>query len=99
MHAPTPEFEPQQPNPEGGVEVQSKQNYGAPAAAKESAFKNLGSLDRLLAIWIFLAMLVGILLGNFVPGISSALQKGEFGNVSLPIGEYPQPTTTLGFRS
>ncbi|KAI5862479.1 arsenical-resistance protein [Durotheca rogersii] len=50
-----------------------------------SAFKALGWLDRLLALWIFLAMVVGILLGNFVPGTGPALQKGKFVGVSVPI--------------
>ena len=53
---------------------------------KVSAFKSLGLLDRLLALWIFLAMLIGILLGNFVPNTGPALQKGKFVGVSIPIG-------------
>lgn len=52
---------------------------------KISAFKSLGLLDRLLALWIFLAMLIGILLGNFVPSAGPALQKGKFVGVSVPI--------------
>jgi ACR3 family arsenite transporter len=51
-------------------------------------FKALGWLDRFLALWIFLAMLIGILLGNFVPSTASALQKGEFVGVSVPIGMF-----------
>lgn len=53
---------------------------------KTSLFKSLGWLDRLLALWIFLAMAIGILLGNFVPNVGTALQKGEFVGVSVPIG-------------
>ncbi|KAI1379476.1 arsenical-resistance protein ACR3 [Hypoxylon crocopeplum] len=52
---------------------------------KQSAFKSLGWLDRFLAVWILLAMAVGILLGNFVPGTADALQKGQFVGVSVPI--------------
>lgn len=52
-----------------------------------SAFKALGFLDRFLAVWIFLAMLVGILLGNFVHDVGPALQKGTFVEVSVPIGK------------
>ena len=59
-----------------------------PALEKEpsSAFKALGWLDRLLALWILLAMIIGILLGNFVPSTGPALQKGKFVGVSIPIG-------------
>ena len=54
---------------------------------KTSAFRGLGWLDRFLAAWIFLAMLIGILLGNFVSSTGPALQKGRFVGVSIPIGE------------
>lgn len=53
---------------------------------KTSLFKGLGWLDRLLALWILLAMAIGIILGNFVPNTGAALQKGEFVGVSVPIG-------------
>lgn len=57
-----------------------------------SAFKGLGLLDRYLALWIFLAMAIGIVLGNFVPGTGPALQKGKFVGVSVPIGMFsPRP--------
>ena len=53
---------------------------------KVSAFRSLGLLDRFLALWIFLAMVIGILLGNFVSNTGPALQKGKFVGVSIPIG-------------
>jgi len=56
-----------------------------------SAFKGLGILDRYLALWIFLAMAIGIILGNFVPETGPALQKGKFVGVSVPIGMFPPP--------
>ncbi|RAK78877.1 arsenic resistance protein [Aspergillus fijiensis CBS 313.89] len=52
---------------------------------KTSAFKSLGLLDRFLAVWIFLAMAIGIILGNFVPSTGPALRKGKFVGVSVPI--------------
>lgn len=58
------------------------------ATAKQSAFKSLGWLDRFLAVWIFLAMAIGIILGNFVENTGPALQKGKFVGVSIPIGMY-----------
>jgi len=44
-------------------------------------------LDRFLALWILLAMAIGIILGNFVPNTGPALQKGKFVGVSVPIGK------------
>lgn len=55
-------------------------------AAGKSMFSNLGIINTLLAVWIFLAMAVGILLGNFVPSTGPALEKGQFVGVSVPIG-------------
>ena len=49
--------------------------------------KGLSWFDRLLALWILLAMIVGVLLGNFVEETGPALQKGKFVGVSVPIGQ------------
>jgi ACR3 family arsenite transporter len=70
------------------VEKQAVQDGDEPVvnASKTSAFKSLGWLDRFLALWIFLAMAIGIILGNFVPNTGPALQKGKFVGVSIPIG-------------
>ena len=57
-----------------------------PSAAKQqSAFKSLGLLDRCLAVWILLAIILGILLGNFAPNTAAALDRGRFVGVSIPI--------------
>ncbi|KAJ5679384.1 hypothetical protein N7462_007628 [Penicillium macrosclerotiorum] len=66
------------------VEKQST-NEAEESTAKQSAFKSLGWLDRFLAVWIFLAMAIGIILGNFVENMGPALQKGQFVGVSIPI--------------
>lgn len=63
------------------------------SATKVSAFKSLGWLDRLLALWILLAMVIGILLGNFVDSVGPALHKGEFVGVSIPIGKHRTSNT------
>ena len=54
-------------------------------APKRSTYESLGWLDRLLALWLLLAIVAGILLGNFVPRISETLQRGRFANVSAPL--------------
>lgn len=68
------------------VDAEKQQSQGR-VKQKKSAYAGLGWLDRLLVLWILLAMIVGILLGNFVDGVGPALQKGKFVDVSVPIGE------------
>lgn len=68
------------------VEKQAHQEPQQSSCTKQSAFKGLGILDRFLALWIFLAMAIGIILGNFVPNTGPALQRGTFVGVSVPIG-------------
>ena len=67
------------------IDAEKQDGHGTQAAPK-SAFKGLGWLDRFLALWIFLAMILGVLLGNFVPETGPTLQKGKFAEVSVPIG-------------
>lgn len=68
------------------VEKQSSSNPSDEEEPASSAYKALGWLDRLLALWILLAMIIGILLGNFVPSTGPTLEKGKFVGVSIPIG-------------
>ncbi|KAH6682281.1 arsenite resistance protein arsB [Plectosphaerella plurivora] len=67
------------------IENNAQHHHDGEEAKDPSTFKSLGLLDRYLAVWIFLAMLIGILLGNFVPSVGPALQKGKFVGVSIPI--------------
>lgn len=67
-------------------DVEKQESQPVPEKEQSSAFKALGWLDRLLALWILIAMIVGVLLGNFVPSTGPALQKGKFVGVSIPIG-------------
>ncbi|KAM0709327.1 hypothetical protein Q7P35_003365 [Cladosporium inversicolor] len=66
-------------------DVEKQESQPVPEKEQSSAFKALGWLDRLLALWILIAMIVGVLLGNFVPSTGPALQKGKFVGVSIPI--------------
>jgi ACR3 family arsenite transporter len=47
--------------------------------------RRLSALDRWLPLWIGVAMVGGILLGRFVPGVSPTLASLEIGGISLPI--------------
>ncbi|WP_408016052.1 ACR3 family arsenite efflux transporter [Rhodococcus artemisiae] len=42
-------------------------------------------LDRFLAVWIGIAMVVGLLLGRMIPGLGDALSVIEIDSISLPI--------------
>nr|WBO79263.1 ACR3 family arsenite efflux transporter [Streptomyces sp. SBE_14.2] len=58
----------------------------APATTQEaSVVAKLSTLDRYLAVWILLAMAVGLGLGRLVTGLDDALAKVEIGGISLPI--------------
>lgn len=50
-----------------------------------SITSHLSTLDRLLPVWIFLAMALGILLGKLVPGLGPTLDSMKIDTVSLPI--------------
>lgn len=70
------------------ADVERRNNSCETPDTHVSAFKGLGWLNRLLALWILLAMIIGVLLGNFVPDVGPALQRGTFVGVSIPIGAY-----------
>lgn len=56
-------------------------NHCAPAAER----KKLSFLDRNLTLWIFLAMALGVALGNFIPGIATNIQSYSSGTTNIPI--------------
>ncbi|MBK0420324.1 ACR3 family arsenite efflux transporter [Leucobacter sp. CSA1] len=47
--------------------------------------RKISALDRRLPLWIGLAMIAGLLLGRFVPGVSDLLARLEVGGISVPI--------------
>eukprot|EP00877_Chromochloris_zofingiensis_P004850 jgi/Chrzof1/14366/Cz09g00060.t1 len=56
-----------------------------PAAGVGAVLSKLSWLDRLLPVWIIIAMVVGVVLGYFVPAVKQALQVSNIAGVSLPI--------------
>ena len=48
--------------------------------------RRLGTLDRFLPVWIFMAMALGLLLGRVFPGLGAELDRVQLAGVSVPIG-------------
>lgn len=53
----------------------------------ENSNKNSGIsfFERYLTLWVILCMIVGIMIGKFIPAIPELLSKFEYANVSIPI--------------
>lgn len=45
----------------------------------------LAFLDRYLTLWIFLAMALGVAIGYFLPGVSSAIEAASSGTTNIPL--------------
>jgi len=45
----------------------------------------LSALDRFLPLWIALAMVAGLGIGRWFPGVQTALESVRLGSTSLPI--------------
>ncbi|MFZ0409579.1 MAG: ACR3 family arsenite efflux transporter [Cyanobium sp.] len=56
-----------------------------PIARGSEGAGRLSWLDRLLPLWILLAMAAGLLLGRLVPGLQALLGAVQVGHTSLPI--------------
>ncbi|MCU7378950.1 ACR3 family arsenite efflux transporter [Clostridiales Family XIII bacterium ASD5510] len=45
----------------------------------------IGFFDRYLTVWVILCMVVGVLIGKYLPVIPNVLGRFEYANVSIPI--------------
>jgi arsenite transporter len=53
--------------------------------AEPSAAAALGMFGRYLTLWVALAIVVGVALGQLLPGIPDTLSRYEYANVSVPV--------------
>ncbi|GFM21373.1 ACR3 family arsenite efflux transporter [Mycolicibacterium parafortuitum] len=56
-----------------------------PSVDEPPVVGRLSSLDRFLPVWIGIAMVVGLLLGRWIPGLNEALESVAVDGISLPI--------------
>ncbi len=68
-----------------GQQVQPGENGWRTPEATGATPGPMSTLDRLLPLWIGLAMLVGLGLGRLVPDLDETLDRVKIGTVSLPI--------------
>lgn len=52
---------------------------------KSNKYEGMSFFEKYLSIWVILCMVVGVMIGNFAPGIPAFLGKFEYANVSIPI--------------
>ena len=45
----------------------------------------ISSFQRYLTVWVFLCMVVGVLLGHFIPELPAFLNKFEYARISIPM--------------
>ncbi|KAJ6493012.1 sodium bile acid symporter family-domain-containing protein [Mycena sanguinolenta] len=72
--------------PDAPQEVKTKANYNTPDPSPATdVFKRLSILDRLLTPAILVAMIVGVVIGEYVPTVQQAFDLARFDGVSIPI--------------
>jgi arsenite transporter len=57
----------------------------ATAAVHDRPAGGLGTFERLLSLWVALAIVVGVAVGQLAPAVPAALARYEYAQVSLPV--------------
>ena len=52
---------------------------------KKETNTGINSFQRYLTVWVFLCMVVGVLLGHFIPALPSLLGRFEYARISIPM--------------
>ncbi|KAK4687193.1 arsenite transporter, partial [Tremellales sp. Uapishka_1] len=55
-----------------------------PSSAK-ALLKSLSLLDRFLALWVFIAMVLGVVIGLYAPNVQDTFDRHKFAGVSIPL--------------
>ena len=51
---------------------------------KEKLSSGIGFFEKYLTLWVIICMIIGVLIGVYLPGIPEFLSKFEYANVSIP---------------
>jgi len=51
----------------------------------KKADSSIGFFEKYLTLWVLLCMVVGVLIGVYIPGIPAFLSQFEYANVSIPV--------------
>ncbi len=51
----------------------------------ENSNKGISFFQKYLTVWVIICMVIGILIGNFLPAVPKFLNKFEYAKVSLPV--------------
>jgi hypothetical protein len=68
------------------------------AVKHESPSQQLSLLDRWLTLWIFLAMLLGVLVGYFVPSSADHINSWSSGGTNIPIAVRQTRNRLFGWK-
>lgn len=47
--------------------------------------QGIGFFERYLTLWVIICMVIGVLIGKFLPAIPAFLNQFEYANVSIPM--------------
>lgn len=52
---------------------------------EKEKLQGIGFFERYLSVWVALCMVVGVIIGVYLPGIPKLLSQFEYENVSIPV--------------
>ncbi|GAQ91548.1 hypothetical protein KFL_008040040 [Klebsormidium nitens] len=73
------------PVPTKALDIGSAEIQADSSTSFKAVVGALGWLDRYLFVWILLVMILGVVAGNYIPGIEEAFNASKVDSVSLPI--------------
>ena len=51
----------------------------------DKKLQGINFFNKYLTVWVLLCMVVGVLIGNYLPGVPAFLNQFKYANISIPI--------------